>query len=71
MTFQALNTCNFELSELHINRFMQMNALEELRNEEYTKSLIYKDKTKKWNDVRLSRNKNFEPGQRFYSSTQG
>ncbi|XP_023766969.1 uncharacterized protein LOC111915543 [Lactuca sativa] len=41
-----------------------MNALEELRNEPYTKSLIYKDKTKRWHDARLKGNKEFEEGQK-------
>ena len=62
--FWALKTCNFELSELHTNRLMQMNALEELRNEAYTNSLIYKDKTKKWNDARLRGHKDFQEGQK-------
>lgn len=61
--FWSLKTCNFELSELHTNHLMQINALEELRNVAYTNSLIYKDKTKKWCDARLRGNKNFEPGQ--------
>ncbi|XP_023756206.1 uncharacterized protein LOC111904710 [Lactuca sativa] len=60
--FWALKICNFELAELRTNRLMQMNALEELRNEAYT--LIYKDKTKKWHDMRLKSNKDFHEGQK-------
>lgn len=58
-TFSALKICNFELVELRTNHLMQMNALEELRNETYTSSLIYKDKTNKWHDVRLRGHKDF------------
>ncbi|KAL7610940.1 hypothetical protein Lser_V15G11429 [Lactuca serriola] len=56
--------CNFDLDELRTNRLMQMNALEELRNEAYTNSLIYKEKTKKWHDKRLKGNKDFHEGQK-------
>ncbi|KAL7600269.1 hypothetical protein Lser_V15G26043 [Lactuca serriola] len=62
--FWALKICNFELDELRANRLIQMNALEELRNEAHTSSLIYKDKTKKWHDMRLKGNKEFHEGQR-------
>ncbi|XP_023765206.2 uncharacterized protein LOC111913733 [Lactuca sativa] len=54
--YWALQTCNFEPNELRANKLLQMNALEELRNESYTNSLIYKDKTKRWNDARLKEN---------------
>lgn len=35
-----------------------------LRNESYTNSLIYKHKKKKWHDVSLRGNKDFEVGQK-------
>ena len=41
-----------------------MNALEELRNEAYTSSLIYKAKTKKWHDARLRGHKDLHEGQK-------
>ncbi|XP_052619683.1 uncharacterized protein LOC128126028 [Lactuca sativa] len=68
--YWALKTCSFEPSELRANRLLQMNALEELRNESYTNSLIYKDKTKRWHDARLKGNKEFEANQKvlLYSS---
>lgn len=62
--YWALKTCDFELTELRTNRLMQVNALEELRNEEYTRYLMYKDKTKKWNDARLRGKKDFKEGQK-------
>ncbi|KAL7586642.1 hypothetical protein Lser_V15G41391 [Lactuca serriola] len=62
--FWALKIRNFELNELRANRLMQMNALEEHRNEAYTSSLIYMDKTKKWNDMRLKGHKDFQEGKK-------
>ncbi|KAL7608113.1 hypothetical protein Lser_V15G12714 [Lactuca serriola] len=62
--YWALKTCNFETNELRANRILQMNALKELRNESYTNSLIYNDKTKRWHDARLKGNKEFEEGQK-------
>ncbi|XP_023743345.1 uncharacterized protein LOC111891530 [Lactuca sativa] len=56
--------CNFNIVELKNNRLMQMNALEELRNEAYTSSLIYKEKTKSWHDKRIKDNKEFHEGQK-------
>ncbi|KAL7591755.1 hypothetical protein Lser_V15G35138 [Lactuca serriola] len=56
--------CNFNIAELKNNRLMQMNALEELRNEAYTSSLIYKEKTKSWHDKRIKGNKEFYEGQK-------
>lgn len=41
--YWALKTCNLKLSELHTNRLMQMNGLEELINESYANSLVYKE----------------------------
>ena len=54
-----LKACNFAPNELRANQLLQMNPSEELRNESYTNSLIYKDKTMKWHDARLKGNKEF------------
>ena len=43
---------------------MKMNALDELSNESYTNSLIYKDNTKRCHDARLKGNKEFKVGQK-------
>ncbi|XP_023729147.1 uncharacterized protein LOC111876803 [Lactuca sativa] len=51
-------------SEFRTNWLMQLNAFEDLRNEAYTSSLIYKEKTKKWHDKRLKGNKDFYEGQK-------
>ena len=46
-----------------------MNELEELRNEAYDNSRIYKDKTKKWHDQKIQR-REFKAGElvRLYNS---
>ncbi|KAL7617175.1 hypothetical protein Lser_V15G03667 [Lactuca serriola] len=62
--FWALKMCNFNMEELKNNRLMQMNALEELRNNAYSSSLIYKEKTKMWHDKRIKENKEFHEGQK-------
>ena len=40
--------CDFKASKE--KRLIQMNEMEELRNEAYDNARIYKDKTKKWHD---------------------
>ncbi|XP_052623361.1 uncharacterized protein LOC128128452 [Lactuca sativa] len=62
--FWALKMCNYDMKELKSNRLMQMNALEELRNDAYSSSLIYKEKTKRWHDKRIKENKEFHEGQK-------
>ncbi|XP_023768854.1 uncharacterized protein LOC111917396 [Lactuca sativa] len=62
--FWALKMCNFNIAELKNNQLMQMNALEELRHDAYTSSLIYKEKTKSWHDKRIKSNKEFHEGQK-------
>ena len=43
-------------------RLLQLNELEEFRNEAYENARIYKEKTKAWYDKHIVR-KEFEPGQ--------
>ena len=43
-------------------RLLQLNELEELRNEAYDNVRIYKDKTKKWHDQKIMR-KEFKAGE--------
>ena len=45
--------CNFQASKEI--RLLQMNELEQLRNEVYDNARIYKDKTKKWHDQKIQR----------------
>ena len=45
----------FEFKAAKEKRLLQLNELEELRNEAYDNARIYKDKTKKWHDQRILR----------------
>ncbi|GKB13119.1 hypothetical protein Tco_0847042 [Tanacetum coccineum] len=44
------------------NHFMELNELLELRDRAYENTRIYKEKTKKWHDSRLRRDKDFKNG---------
>ncbi|XP_052620840.1 uncharacterized protein LOC128126772 [Lactuca sativa] len=61
--FWALKSCNFNMEELKSNQLMQMNALEELRNDAYSSSWLYKEKTKMWHDKRI-KDKDIHEGQK-------
>ena len=52
--------CDFQATKEE--RLLQMNELEELRNEVYDNSRIYKDKTKKWHDQKIL-SKEFKVGE--------
>ncbi|XP_073061794.1 uncharacterized protein [Primulina eburnea] len=43
-------------------RLLQLNEMEEFRNDAYENAKIYKEKTKKWHDKQILR-RDFEPGQ--------
>ena len=43
-------------------RMLQLNELDEFRNEAYENARIYKEKTKAWHDKHIAR-KEFEAGQ--------
>ena len=51
----AIKKLNFDFKAAKEGRLLQLNELEELRNEAYDSSRIYKDKTKKWHDQRILR----------------
>ena len=44
---------NFDFKAVKEERLLQLNELEELRNEAYDNTNIYKDKTKKWHDQKI------------------
>ena len=46
----AIKKLNFDFKAAKEERLLQPNELEELRNEAYDSSRIYKDKRKKWHD---------------------
>ena len=51
----AIKKLNFDFQALKEKRLLQLNELEELRNEAYDDARIYKDKTKKWHEQRILR----------------
>ena len=50
-------------------RYLDLNEMEELRNNAYINSKVAKHRMKKWHDQLIS-NKEFQEGQRFYCMTQ-
>ena len=46
---------NFDFKAAKEEKLLQLNELEELRNEAYDNDRIYKDKTKKWHDQKILR----------------
>ena len=57
----AIKKMNFDFKMEKEERLLQLNELEELRNEAYDNARIYKDKTKKWHNQRILR-KEFRAG---------
>ena len=57
----AIKKLNFDFKIAKEERLLQLNELEELRNEAYDNARIYKDKTKRWHDQRILR-KEFRAG---------
>ena len=53
---------NFDFHATKEERLLQMNELEDLRNEAYVNVRIYKDKTKKWHGQKIMR-KEFKAGE--------
>ncbi|GJR35043.1 reverse transcriptase domain-containing protein [Tanacetum coccineum] len=60
--YWALKQCNMDLTAAAKNRFMELNKLMELRDGAYENTQIYKERTKKWHDSRLRRDKKFKVG---------
>ena len=51
----AIKKLNCDFQAAKENRLLQMNELEELRNEAYDNAKIYKEKTKRWHDQKILR----------------
>ena len=51
----AIKKLNFDFKAAKEKRLLQLNELEEMRNEAYDNARIYKDKTKKWYDQKILR----------------
>ena len=47
---RVIKKLNCDFKAVKEKRLLQMNELEELRNDAYDNAIIYKDKTKKWHD---------------------
>ncbi|GJV59421.1 reverse transcriptase domain-containing protein, partial [Tanacetum coccineum] len=60
----ALNHANFDLKTVGDHRKLQLNELNELRNQAYENSLIYKERTKKLHDSKI-KNRIFNVGARI------
>ena len=58
----AIKKLNCDFQAAKERRLLQMNELEELRNEAYGNAIIYKEKTKKWHDQRIMR-REFKAGE--------
>ncbi|GKE60297.1 reverse transcriptase domain-containing protein, partial [Tanacetum coccineum] len=61
--YWALKHCNFDLKTASDHWKVQMNELNELRDQAYENSLIYKEKTKKIHDAKI-KNRVFNVGDR-------
>ncbi|GKC31940.1 reverse transcriptase domain-containing protein [Tanacetum coccineum] len=61
--YWALKHCNFDLKSAGDHRKVQMNELNELRDQAYENSLIYKEKTNKIHDSKI-KNRVFNVGDR-------
>nr|GEX20471.1 reverse transcriptase domain-containing protein [Tanacetum cinerariifolium] len=59
--YWALKHCNYELKTASDHRKVQMNELNEIRDQAYENSLIYKEKTKKIHDSKI-KNRVFNVG---------
>ena len=65
----AIKKLNCDFQDAKEKRLLQMNELEELRNEAYYNARIYKENTKKWHDQKILR-REFKAGEQvlFYNS---
>ena len=57
----AIKKLNMDLSMAEVKRFLDLNELEEIRNDAYLNSKIAKEKSKKWHDQTIT-GKNFNKG---------
>nr|GEW39472.1 reverse transcriptase domain-containing protein [Tanacetum cinerariifolium] len=63
MIYWALKHANFDLKTVGDHQKLQLNELNELRDQAYENSLIYKEKTKKLHDSKI-KNRIFSVGDR-------
>ncbi|XP_012827660.1 PREDICTED: uncharacterized protein LOC105948946 [Erythranthe guttata] len=53
--YWAVKKLNFDQTATGDRRLLQLNELEEFRNDAYENAKIYKEKTKKWHDKRITK----------------
>ncbi|XP_057719724.1 uncharacterized protein LOC130934153 [Arachis stenosperma] len=53
--FWALKMLNYDEQAAREKRLMQLNELEEFRNQSYENAKIYKENTKRWHDQKIAR----------------
>ena len=58
----AIKKLNFNFKAIKEKRLLQMNELEDLRNEAYDNARIYKEKKKRWHDQKIMK-KEFKVGE--------
>ena len=61
----AIKKLNCDFQVAREKRLLQMNELEELRNEAYDNARIYKEKTKRWHDQNIPR-REFKAGEQVF-----
>ncbi|XP_027156016.1 uncharacterized protein LOC113756580 [Coffea eugenioides] len=66
--FWAVKRCNMDIEEGGIQRKLQLQELEEIRNEAYENAIIYKERNKIFHDQQISR-KTSSVGKKFYCTT--
>ncbi|RVW64642.1 hypothetical protein CK203_065946 [Vitis vinifera] len=59
----GIKKLNMDLSSVGLKRFLDLNEMEELRNDAYINSTIVKEKLKRWHDQLISR-KDFKKGKK-------
>ena len=60
--YWAVKKFNFDLKAAGEKRLLQLNEIDEFRNDAYENAKIYKERTKKWHDKQILR-REFAPGQ--------
>ncbi|XP_076949458.1 uncharacterized protein LOC143622101 [Bidens hawaiensis] len=58
--YWALRSVNLDLTQAAKNRYLQIHEVEELRDEAYTRSWSYKERTKALHDRKLKKVKEFK-----------
>jgi len=51
--YWAIKKLNFDLKDAGQRRLLQLNELDEIRLQSYENASIYKDKTKRWHDMKI------------------